>query len=384
MTASTEITTETQAPTTVADMFPVPAAERRTFTDMAVKTATALASVDVASPSFQTAIDEIREIGRDEVSSSSAALDELLGRRIIPESGNTPAIDLATAKLDDLRDAVVDLDPSGSPSTIRGKFSRAVSKLPAGKKLRKMISGYESPGTQIKHIAEALKSSRETLSKDSDLAQVEMVRMWDDLAVLGAQDAKFAELRKALLAEIETMRSAGSDREADALEGQALVAIGQRQQDVATHAAVVLNAYLTLKVLTDTGKKLSDNVYYAENTSLTALRLVAAGDVVAGAQGAVADQVDAVRDLTGKLMVESAERLAGQTARVNEQSHKTAVAIDDLQKSFKITYGAIEDAAKAGVEANSKIQKQLDELNSGLADYRDKGFSANGKKVLTR
>lgn len=383
---STDLTTTTDAPaasTTVADMFPVAADTQREFATQSSTTARALAAVDPASPDFQTAVDEIRSIGRDEVSSSSKALDELLGRRVIPESGNTPAIDVATAQLDDLRDAVVDLDPSGAPKTFRGKLSRAVSKMPGGQKFRKMVAGYESAGAQIKHIAEALKSSRETLTKDADLAHVEMQRLWGDLEVLGAHDAKFRALRGAVEGQIAVIRESGNERGADALESQALVAIGQRQQDVATHAAVVMNAYMTLKVLTDTGKKLSDSVYYAENTSLTALRLVSASDVVAGAQGAVADQVDAVRDMTGKLLVDSSHRLAAQTKRVNEQSHKTAVAVDSLKEAFRVTYGAIEDATKSGIEANKKIQAQLDDLNTGLAEYRDKGFAGTGRKSVT-
>lgn len=382
MTASELTTTETATTAvSVADMFPATAGERAEYTQQAELVTRALSEVDPASPEFESALDQIREIGREEVSKSSEALDELLGRRIIPEEGDSPAISGAGAQLDDLRDAVVDLDPSGTPRTFRGKLSRSVSKMPGGKKLRKMISGYESAGTQIKHIADALKASRETLAKDGDLARVEMQRLWDDLDTLGRQDAKFTALSERLGNRSQELRRAGDDRAADALESQALTAVNLRRQDVATHAGVVMNAYMTLKVLTDTGKKLSDNIYYAENTSLTALRLVAASGVVAGAQGAAAKQVDAVRDVTGDLMVKGAQQLARQTKHINEQATKTAVGVDKIRESFQITYGAIEDATKAGMEANAKIQKQIEELNHGLADFRGKGFE---RKAVTR
>lgn len=385
---TTEITQTTAAPATVADMFPVDESDLQEFTLQAQNTASALAEVDPSSPAFADAVDRVREIGRDEVSQSSAALEELLGRRVIPDSGNTPAIDSATAQLDDLRDAVVDLDPSGSPSTFRGRLSKAISKLPGGKGLRKAIAGYESAGAQINHIAEALKASRKTLADDTDLAKVEMRRLWDDLSELGAQDAKFTALVQAVQDKVAELRKDGNTAQADALESEALTAMNIRRQDVSTHAAVVLNAYMTLKVLTETGKKLSDSVYYAENTSLTALRLVSASDIVSGAQEAVANQVDSVREVTGQLMVKSAQQNAERSARAHEQATRTAVGIDELKKSFQTTYGAIEQATKSGIEANTKIQSQLDDLNSGLAELRDRGFNAETgapkKGALTR
>lgn len=356
----------------VADMFAVDSLKRDALAKDADATAQTLAQVDPASPDFEDVIDHIREVGRDEVSQSSDALEELLSRRVIPDSGNTPAIDSANAQLGDLRDAVVDLDPTGTPRTMRGKFNRALSGLPGGKGLRKMLSGYESAGTQIKGIAKALDDTSDTLNNDITLARTEMHRLWDDLAVLGEQDATFGELDRAMRRTADELRAKGDQRRADALEGQALVAVGMRRQDVATHAAVVLNAYMTLKVLTDTGKKLAEGVYYAKNTSLTALRLVSAGDVVAGAQGAAADQLEATREMTGALMEKSSEKLAQQTIRVNEQAHKTAVGVDKIQKSFQNTYGAIETATKAGIEANAKIQEQIDALNRGLAEFRGK------------
>ena len=385
---SIEQSGSTEMVPTVADMFPADDQTLHNYREEAQQVAERFTSLDPASPQFSDAVDQIREIGREEVSQTSDALEELLSRRVIPEQGDTPAITAANAELDSLRDAVVDLDPNGqAPRTFRGKLNRALNALPGGQKVRELFSGRESAGSKINDIAQALDDSRETLDQDIQLATVEMNRLWGDLEALGSQDARFTALADALQNTINQHRQEGRERQADALEGQALTALNARRQDVATHAGVVLNAYMTLKVLTETGKKLADSVYYARNTSITALHLVSAGDVIKGAQSSVANQVDMVRDVTSDLLVQSSKNLEQHTKRVNEQASKTSVNVDKLTEAFETTYGAIDAATRDGVEANQRIQAQLDQLNNGLAQVRlndevaDSGRGKEGRAI---
>ena len=92
--------------------------------------------VDNFVNSKHEALDRIRNVGRDVVEESSFEMDSLRDRKVIPDSGQSPAIEDANVGLARIRDAVVDLDPSGTPSTLRGRLSRAVSKLPGGAGLR--------------------------------------------------------------------------------------------------------------------------------------------------------------------------------------------------------------------------------------------------------
>lgn len=365
---------------TVADMFPVTQSERRQYVKLAHKAVAKLVTLDPESPEFDAELAQIREIGRDEVTQSSEALESLLSRNMIPLDGRLDSFDAPNAGLESLRTAVENLDPSGKPRSLKTRLYRHLSRTEFGRDLFDTIfPSYGTPADQIRGIAEALKSSRETLTADLDLAKVEMQRLWDDLAALGALDAQFQELNSALSDKVRELRPGNSSsRHADALESRALVAVNTRQQDVATHAAVILNSYMTLRVLTETGTQLAENVYYAENTSLNALRLVAASDVIANAQQAVASQVDSVRNVTSEMLVKSASKLRDHSENVNDQARHASVQTEKLADALRTTYAAIETATKSGATANIQIREQVEKLNSTLGEYKDKGF---GKKA---
>src|SRR5699024_10584043 len=109
-------------------------------------------TADPTSPDFHEALDRIRNVGRDVVEESSVEMDSLRDRKVIPDSGQSPAIEDADVGLALIRDAVVDLDPRGTPSTLRGRLSRAVSKLPGGAGLRAFAARQESASKDRKSV----------------------------------------------------------------------------------------------------------------------------------------------------------------------------------------------------------------------------------------
>lgn len=378
--SSTDIDTTTDgATTTVASMFPPKPGQLEKARADAEKIAAKIVSQDPASPAFESALEQIREIGREEVGKSSKAMDELLSRKSFPRDGHLESIDATTSQLADLRDVVVDLDPTGTPATFKGRLVRATRKLPGGQALRKFLTGYGTPGSQIRDIQKTLKHTRETLDGDVKLAAIERKSIWTDLERLGSQDARFSTLADAIRSEAGRLRDAGDNAQADAIESKALVAVQTRQQDVAVHAAVIMNTYQSLGVLAGTGRELVDAVRRTETTTLTALKTVGMTDAIVDGQKAAGKQVDAMRDVTSNLVVKSSEKLAEHTLEVAENATRTAVDIDAVKTAFRNVYEAQQHADAKRLEASQKLDAQIQSLNESLSEFRGRGFEHAGE-----
>lgn len=325
-------------------------------------------TADPTSPDFHEALDGIRNVGRDVVEESSVEMDSLRDRKVIPDSGQSPAVEDANAGLARIRDAVVDLDPSGTPSTLRGRLSRAVSKLPGGAGLRAFAARQESAGKQVEDIAEALDSSLSFLRKDETAILAGARRLWDLAAVLVEQDRLFADMEKVTLDNIEAKRAAGQNDLADAIEGKVLRSVRSRQQDILVHAAAVKQFYLTLTTLRDTSVTVSDAVTNARYTSLQVMRMVAGGEAIARSQAAALDQSEWVTRTTGDLLRRSAENLESHVDRVGEMSSKAAVSTEDLRAAFESTHRTIAKSIESGKAAADQLEAQVIALRETLSE----------------
>ena len=313
---------------------------------------------------FNAKVQEITNLGKDEIVRSAQGNSRLMERSIasMKKDGGDAQTRVAST-LSDLRSTVDDLTPNAEQnSTARKIFGF----IPGGRKLQKYFQKYESAQAHLNAIIRALETGKIELEKDNASLEQERANLWNTMLELRDYVALAQELDVQISTEIASLRASGDTLRADALEQDALFAVRQRTQDLLTQIAVSIQAYLAMKLVQDNNRELIKGVERAKTTTLTALRTAVIVAQALENQKLVLDQIDAINATTNNLIEQTSRQLRQNAVRTQEQAVNSGVSIEVLQSAFDNIYATMEEIDNFRRQANDNMAQTIGVLETQI------------------
>jgi uncharacterized protein YaaN involved in tellurite resistance len=310
----------------------VDAAKQAELHERASKFAAELADLDSRSPEFAAKINTITTMGERDLRASASVSSRMLDRpaAAVRKYGGDAQSRVA-ATLVDLRSTIAELDPNRSD--LRGT-KRVLRFLPGGDRVARYFAKYQSAQSQLNVIIQALDSGQNELRKDNAAIETEKVNMWSTMGKLSEYSELAGALDGAVTHKVSELQAAGRTADAQTLQADALFAIRQRRQDIATQMAVSVQGYMALDLIRKNNVELIKGVDRAQTTTIAALRTAIIVAQALDRQKLVLDQITALNTTTADLIQSTSEQLRTQGAEVNRQSASSTVDIAKLQSAF--------------------------------------------------
>ncbi|MFJ3900768.1 toxic anion resistance protein [Streptomyces sp. NPDC090025] len=342
-------------------LVPIDDSVRTEMSRRATEYVGSLAGLDARSPEFTGRIGEITGLGAGEMRTATQQSNRMLDRTVRSlSSGEGDAITRVGGNLVELRRTIEDLDPRDTP----GKGMRALlSKLPGGNKLRDHIARYATSQDTINRILDGLRGGQDELRRDNAALQTERARLWETMGKL----QEYAVLTEALDAAVEERISGtGDPTQADALRADVLFPVRQKHQDLLVQLAVCAQGYLAMDVVRRNNDELIKGVDRATTTTVTALRIAVMLATALDHQKKVIEQVNALRDTTGRLIEGNAAALATQSGDIQRLAAEPAVGLETIRTAFQQIYKTLDTIDTYKVRATESMAQTVDALTSEL------------------
>lgn len=327
-----------------------------------------LRDVNVHSPEFAQKRAEIMALGERPIFESSLSASGLLNRSDTSVHGAKQTGDDNVQKvantLTDLRNKIDDLSPNRNPD-----FMEQVMRfVPGGKNMLRGVKRYfKKYATARQHIDEIIRKlveGQDNLRKDNASLQVEKEKLWATMGDIRDYIELSKQLDESLTSHISTLKAAGKNDVASALEADLLFEIRQRRQDLTTQLAVAIQGYLAMELIKKNNVELIKGVDRARTTTVFALETAVAISQALAQQGIVLDQIDALNKTTNDMILSTSQLLRQQTARTHEQAINSGVSVQTLQQAFDNIFATIDEIDKFKSQANEGMSKTIEALQS--------------------
>ncbi|GAA3853356.1 toxic anion resistance protein [Saccharothrix violaceirubra] len=338
-------------------------ADEAATTRRAEEFAERLGALDVRSPEFGAAVDELLTVGEADMRAAAGVAAVMLDR--VVETGTAPHAPVTTS-LADLRRTVAELDPDRLPLTGR----KLLGMFPAANAAKKALDRYRAAGAPVDALVLDLRARQDRLRRDNAVIKGERVRLWRTLTGLSEAVAFAAAVDAAVDRQAEIFDLADPDR-ARALRADAQYPIRQRRQDLLTQLAVTAQGYLALDLVRRTNDELIRGVDRAVTTTVAALRIALLVGGALANQRDVLDEVAALQATTDGLIRANTDLLGLQAAEVRAASRDPAVAVDTLRTSFDRIYAAIDAVDGFRAEAVRSMGVTVDALSDEVRRAQD-------------
>ena len=347
---------------------PLEDGERSALSADAARQASEIAGLAPGSSEFTARVNRVETLGSDQIARSASLANRLLERpaRAMSTLGEGSAI---SKTLIDLRATVEKLDPSRQADLFAPR--KVLGALPFGKKLRNYFRGYEASQVHLNAIIEALRRAKDELLRDNASLEQEKSTMWTLMRELQKHAFLARELGGALATQVEVLAASDPAR-ARALAGDALFAVRQKEQDLATQLAVNVQGYLALDVIKKNNGELVKGIERATTTTVAALRTAVVTAQALANQKLVLDQIGAVRETTSNLIAATSRMLLENAARVQEAAVQPTVDLARLQEAFSNVRAALDGMAAYRVKALASMEQTVDTLENEvgkMAEY---------------
>lgn len=319
-------------------------------------------AMDVNSPEFNNAVENIMKLGDSEIRKSAEVSNRMLKRPAMKENSLTPQGKVG-ATLTDLRNVVVELDPNRADLSLAKKFLKF---MPGGNSVDRYFQKYRSAESQLNDIIKALNSGQDELRKDNASIEAEQVNLWNAMNEI----TKYSELTQmiddALVAKVAELRAANRIDEASKVETELLFAVRQRHTDLLTQKAVAVQGYMALGLVHKNNMELIKGVDRAQNTTLAALRTAIIVSQALGQQKLVLNQITAVNQVTSDILVGTSEQLKMQAAEIQNQASSAMVSVEALKTAFNNVYETMDAIDTFRAQANSSMLQTIGTLQGEL------------------
>jgi len=353
-----------------SSMMPIDDARSTELAERAKSFIADLIDKDPKAPEFTKKINDVANMGRDEIRDAAAVTNRMLQRPVAALAAAKGAGDDGDAQrkvantLVELRITVEDLDPTRNDGGI-GQFLLGL--LPFRDKIRSYFAKYASAQGTLNKILHALQNGQDSLMKDNAAVEGEKVRLWATMNKLQEYAVLTSALDAQLVEQIEQVRITDAAK-ADALTADLLFTIRQKHQDLLTQLAVSAQGYLALDVVRKNNVELIKGVERASTTTISALRTAVIVAQALANQKLVLDQITALNSTTSNLIVATSQMLKTQSAAIAEQSTSATISLDSLQTAFQNIYDTIDQLDTYKVKAVETMQVTVDALQTNLAE----------------
>ena len=344
----------------------VPLAPERTAELDAVAAAymARISSLDVNSPEFATACDELRAIGDEEMRASAQTSNRLLDAPLRAMKGGGTATAKVAGTLTDLRRTVEELDPAQATGA-----RKLLGLIPFGDKLRDYFRRFESAQSHLDAIVKALYDGKDELLADNVALENERRNLWDSMGRLREYAYIAAALDAAVEAEIASV-SATDPQRATKLRDDVLFYVRQKHTDLLTQLAVCIQGYLAIDLVKRNNVELIKGVDRATTTTLTALRTAVIVAQALTNQRLVLDQITALNTTTEKMITSTSKLLAEQGSEIHAQAASEMVSIDTLKAAFADVYAAMDAVDTYKAAALDSMAQTVSSLEAEVAAAR--------------
>ena len=344
----------------------VPLAPERTAELDAVAAAymARISSLDVNSPEFATACDELRAIGDEEMRASAQTSNRLLDAPLRAMKGGGTATAKVAGTLTDLRRTVEELDPAQATGA-----RKLLGLIPFGDKLRDYFRRFESAQSHLDAIVKALYDGKDELLADNVALENERRNLWDSMGRLREYAYIAAALDAAVEAEIASV-SATDPQRATKLRDDVLFYVRQKHTDLLTQLAVCIQGYLAIDLVKRNNVELIKGVDRATTTTLTALRTAVIVAQALTNQRLVLDQITALNTTTEKMITSTSKLLADQGSEIHAQAASEMVSIDTLKAAFADVYAAMDAVDTYKAAALDSMAQTVSSLETEVAAAR--------------
>ena len=344
----------------------VPLAPERTAELDAVAAAymARISSLDVNSPEFATACDELRAIGDEEMRASAQTSNRLLDAPLRAMKGGGTATAKVAGTLTDLRRTVEELDPAQATGA-----RKLLGLIPFGDKLRDYFRRFESAQSHLDAIVKALYDGKDELLADNVALENERRNLWDSMGRLREYAYIAAALDAAVEAEIASV-SATDPQRATKLRDDVLFYVRQKHTDLLTQLAVCIQGYLAIDLVKRNNVELIKGVDRATTTTLTALRTAVIVAKALTNQRLVLDQITALNTTTEKMITSTSKLLAEQGSEIHAQAASEMVSIDTLKAAFADVYAAMDAVDTYKAAALDSMAQTVSSLEAEVAAAR--------------
>ena len=329
-----------------------------------------LIAQDVNSPEFGKRVDQITNMGRDEIMSASNQANRFLDRPV-------RAMDETTgigADLAELRRTVEDLDPSKQGNLLAPKKLFGI--IPMGNKLRNYFDGYKSAQSHISTILERLTSGKDELIMDNAAIDVERQNLW---AAMGKLE-QMIHMAKTLDGRLETRANelqTSDPAKANAIRESALFYVRQRTQDLLTQMAVTVQGYLALDLVKKNNVELVKGVDRASTTTVGALRTAVTVAQAMTNQRLVLSQITALNTTTANIIDSTGELLKQNTATIHEQAANSTIPLETLSRAFQNIYDTMDSIDQFKLKSLDSMKQTIGALEGEVA--KSKGYIARAE-----
>ncbi|WIE81117.1 toxic anion resistance protein [Curtobacterium sp. MCSS17_016] len=323
-----------------------------------------LATFNPNSPQFVAKIADINSLAAKEIVATGAGSSRLLDRSAATfKSKGGDASSKVIGTLSDLRATVQDLTPNTADLT---KSEKILGFIPGGNKLRKYFQKYETADQKIKGIVKSLEAGQVELKRDWADLQTEKANLWEAMGSLNEYIVLAEAMKAELKDQIASLRNAGNNPAADAMESEMLKAVNQRHQQLLVQLTVAVQGYMSMNLTQKNSEELIKAVEEAKTTTIFALRVAMQTAAALDTQMKVLESVDAVREATGQAILATSALLKQNTVAIHQKAVEPAVAIAVLEQAFNDIHSTLDEIDTFNRNANEAIEGNISALTRQL------------------
>jgi uncharacterized protein YaaN involved in tellurite resistance len=322
----------------------------------------------------------LNRMGDAEITKTTNLSSQLLSRPLRGMRANSYGEgDSVVKNLKNLREKVVELDPK-SRDALFSKNKFFGFKIPFSKKVDSYFQEYKSSETMLYDIVKALNNGKDELIENNAYIEDEretmrqmMVRLEQYAYIIKKLDKRIEDR----LPEIE----AEDKMKAEDIRQEILFPIRQKRMDILQHMAVSMQGYMALQVIKQNNQELIRGVDRATKTTMFALRTAVIVSEALGTQKLVLDQVNAVNDVTNRMIEGNSEMLAKQGVEIQRQAAESAVNVETLEKAFQNIFKAMDAIDTYRSQALPNMEKTINSLEKTVENAKEYMSSRRQERI---
>jgi uncharacterized protein YaaN involved in tellurite resistance len=331
-----------------------------------------IVAMAVGSPEYGRAVAAIDHLGERDFVATAAMSGRLLDRRFLAMRGLLADKAPLARKLNDLRKAAAQLDPT------RIKLDSRRSSRDEMEELDRYFERFARWQPRLEALLASLTEGRLALEQDNAAIVAEQTSLATEMETL-RQYAFLAGCIDQKLATLIDEIAGTDDSRAESLRLDALPVVRRRHQEILTQLAVVTQGYLALRIVEDTNAEVIRAVASAITTTAAALRTAAVAAGAAANQRAAMEQLETAQLAASAMSNHAAELEAGLSGPGGR--------VEMLRGAWAEVYAALDrvDAQKARVlKTMSSADLELARPKSVSADRSGEDSRAPGADASLR
>lgn len=295
----------------------------------------ALMTEDLHSDAFRAKLDSAFQLGREEISTASALMQNRFMQSNFVGVEDSPAY----KAIAEIRGLLDELNPGKEGDLLQS--NKLLGIIPWGNKLQAYFRKYQSAAGQLTTAMQQVHAARDDMQKDVAAIDSTRAQVWEALQKLAAA-ARFATTLDSQLESKVKSLEATDPQKAQALKQEVLFYARQNLADVQTQQAVTINAYLALGVLKQTAREMINGCSRIMTTGMSALATAQTVARATGNQIRVMEMLTGVNNTIGALIAESGKQLNQHVEQTTKFAENPLLGIEQMKQMFDQTFQAMD------------------------------------------